>query len=84
MEESAEHQPHAPWNKSVIVGQKSAFKRKEIGTIRIQRQLQSRVRKIAKFDLGLDSKLWTHDLVKMRMHDICQGDDGWPHATVMQ
>ena len=61
MEESAEHQPHAPWNKSVIVGksQRSGSKR-------------------------LDSKLWAYDLVKMRMHDICQGDDGWPHATVMQ
>jgi hypothetical protein len=36
MENSSEHEQHAPWNKGVIVGQKSPFKLKEIWAIRVK------------------------------------------------
>ena len=83
---SSEHVQHAPWNKGVIVGQKSPFKLKEIWAIRVrlQLQLQHRVRELAMFDLGLDRKLRACDLVKMRVRDICHGEHVAPRATVMQ
>ena len=84
MENTTEHVQHAPWNKGMIVDQKSPFKLKEIWAIRIRLQLQHRVRELAMFDLGLDSKLRACDLVKMRVHDICHGEHVSPRATVMQ
>jgi integrase len=84
MENTSEHVQQAPWNKGVIVGQKSPFKLKEIWTIRVRLQLQHRVRELAMFDLGLDSKLRACDLVKMRVRDICHGEHVSPRATVMQ
>lgn len=84
MANSSEHVQHAPWNKGVIVGQKSPFKLKEIWANRVRLQLQHRVRELAMFDLGLDSKLRACDLVKMRVRDICRGEHVSPRATVMQ
>ncbi len=84
MEHVTEHAKHTPWNKGVIVGQKSPFKLKEIWAIRVRLQLQHRVRELAMFDLGLDSKLRACDLVKMRVRDICHGEHIAPRATVMQ
>ncbi|MBK9443411.1 MAG: heavy metal sensor histidine kinase [Comamonadaceae bacterium] len=83
MENSSEHVQHAPWNMGVIVGQKSPFKLKEIWAIRDRLQPQHRVRELAMFDLGLDSKLRACDMVKMRMRDICHGEHVSPRATVM-
>ena len=57
---------------------------KEIWAIRVRLQLQHRVRELAMFDLGLDSKLRACDLVKMRVRDICHGEHISPRATVMQ
>jgi len=39
---------------------------------------------LALFDLGLDSKLRSCDLVKLRVRDICHGDHVATRATVMQ
>ena len=84
MENSSKHVQHTPWNKGVIVGQKSPFKLKEIWAIRVRLQLQHRARQLVMFDLGLDSKLRACDLVKMRVRDICHGEHVSPRATVMQ
>ena len=84
MGNATEHVQHAPWNKGAMVGQKSPFKLKEIWAIRVRLQLQHRVRELAMFDLGLDSKLRACDLVKMRVRDICHGDRVSPRANVMQ
>lgn len=84
MENTTDHEQHAPWNKGVIVGQKSPFKLKEIWAIRVRLQRQHRVRELAMFDLGLDSKLRACDLVKIRVRDVCHGENVSPRATVMQ
>ena len=68
----------------MIVGQKSPFKLTEIWAIRVRLQLQHRVRELAMFDLGLDSKLRACDLVKMRVRDICHGEHVSRRATVLQ
>ena len=46
-----------PWNKGKIVGQKAPFKVKEIWALRVRLQMESRVRELALFNLGIDSKL---------------------------
>lgn len=84
MEKTTDQAERTPWNKGVIVGQKSPFKLKEIWAIRVRLQLQHRVRELAMFDLGLDSKLRACDLVKMRVRDICHGEHISPRATVIQ
>jgi len=41
------------WNKGKLVGQKAPFKIQEIWAIRIRLQMQSRLRNLALFDLGI-------------------------------
>ena len=60
-----------PWNKGKLVGQKAPFKVKDIWAIRVRLQMQHRVRDLALFDLGIDSKLRGCDLVKLRVRDLC-------------
>jgi len=72
------------WNKGKIVGQKSPLKQKEIWAIRVRLQLAHRMRELALFDLGLDSKLRACDLVKLRVRDVCHGDRMATRAIIMQ
>jgi integrase len=46
-----------PWNRGKIVGQKAPFKLKDIWALRVRLQMESRVRELALFNLGIDSKL---------------------------
>jgi len=72
------------WNKGKIVGQKTPLKIKDIWAIRIRLQLTKRVRELALFNLGLDSKLRACDLVKLKVRDVCHGSRVATRATVMQ
>ena len=47
-----------PWNKGKIVGQKAPLKLKDIWALRVRLQVEHRVRELALFNLGIDSKLW--------------------------
>ena len=73
-----------PWNKGKILGQKPPLTLKEIWAIRIRLQLDRRVRKLALFNLAIDSKLRGCDLVGIRVHDIVQGSHVAARAVVMQ
>lgn len=73
-----------PWNKGRIVGQKAPLKLKEVWAVRIRLQLAERVRDLALFNLGIDSKLRGCDLVQLRVRDICHGDRIAARAIVMQ
>lgn len=46
--------------------------------------MESRVRELALFNLGIDSKLRGCDLVALKVRDICHGDQVASRATVMQ
>jgi len=81
---SQTHRPREPWNKGKLVGQKAPFKLKEVWAIRVWLQLEHRTKELALFDLGLDSKLRSCDLVKLRVRDICHDDRVAARATVMQ
>lgn len=74
----------APWNKGKLVGQKAPLRLNEIWASRVRLQLSHRVRELALFNLAIDSKLRTCDLVKLRMQDICHGDHITAGAIVLQ
>src|SRR5215203_2006064 len=73
-----------PWNKGKLVGQKAPLKVKDIWAIRVRLQLQLRTRDLALFDLGIDSKLRSCDLVKLRVRDVCHGDRVASRAIILQ
>ena len=73
-----------PWNKGKIVGQKAPFKLKDIWALRVRLQMEGRVRELALFNLGIDSKLRGCDLVALKVRDVCHGDQVTTRAIVMQ
>ena len=73
-----------PWNKGKIVGQKAPLKLKDIWALRVRLQMGSRVRELALFNLGIDSKLRGCDLVKLKVRDVRHGDQVAARAIVMQ
>lgn len=73
-----------PWNNGKIVGQKAPSKPKDIWALRVRLQLESHVRELALFNLGIDSKLRGCDLVALKVRDVCHGDQVAARAIVMQ
>ena len=73
-----------PWNKGKLVGQKAPLRLKEIWAIRIRLQLAERTRELALFNLAVDSKLRSSDLVSLRVRDITHGERIAARAIVMQ
>ncbi|MNV41213.1 hypothetical protein D3C71_1328420 [compost metagenome] len=73
-----------PWNKGKIVGPKAPFKLKEIWATRVRFQMEGRVRELALFNLGIDSKLRGRDLVSPKVRDICHGAQMATRSVVMQ
>lgn len=84
MNTSAPSAHSEPWNKGKIVGQKAPFKIRDIWAIRVRLQMQARLRELALFNLGLDSKLRGCDLVSLRVRDVCHGSTVASRAIVMQ
>jgi hypothetical protein len=62
-----------PWNKGRLVGQKAPLKLKDIWALRVRLQLEGRVRELALFNLGIDSKLRGCDLVGLRVRHVRAG-----------
>ena len=75
---------HEPWNKGKIFGQKAPVKVKDIWALRVRLQMESRVRELALFNLGIDCKLRGCDLVSLKVRDICHGDQVASRAMVIQ
>ena len=73
-----------PWNKGKIVGQKAPFKVKDIWALRVRLQMEHRIRELALFNLGIDSKLRGCDLVALKVRDVSHGDQLAARAIVMQ
>lgn len=72
------------WNKGKIIGQKMPLKQQEIWAIRIRLQLSRDLRGLALFNLAIDSKLRSCDLVNLRVKDISNGGAIMSRAMVMQ
>ena len=80
------HNPEfqAPWNKGKLVGQKPPLKLREVWEVRIRLQISNAIRDLALFNLAIDSKLRSCDLVKIRVRDVTHGHAVSKRATVMQ
>jgi len=77
-------QKHIPWNKGKLIGQKPPLKLHEIWAIRIRLQIAKKIRDLAMFNLALDSKLRSCDLVKLKVRDVAHGSVISKRAMVMQ
>jgi len=75
---------HIPWNKGKLTGQKPALKLKEVWSIRIRLQLSNRTKELALFNMAIDSKLRSCDLVKLRVSDVVHGSHVLKRAMVIQ
>jgi len=73
-----------PWNKGKLIGQKPPLKLREIWAIRIRLQLKKETRELAMFNLAIDSKLRSCDLVKLKVRDVYHGNGISPRAMVLQ
>jgi hypothetical protein len=71
----------APWNKGRLVGQKPL---REVWAIRIRLQILNRTGDIALFNLTIDSKLRSCDLVRLRVADVAHAGRLLSRATVLQ
>lgn len=80
------HSPKSriPWNKGKLCGQKPPLKLPEIWTIRVHLQMAKKIRDLALFNLAIDSKLRSCDLVSLRVRDIYNGSTIAKRARVMQ
>jgi integrase len=78
------HLPGTPWNRGRIVGAKLPLKPKHVWSLRFHLHREHRVRGLALFDLAIDSKLRSCDLIKLLTGDLIL--DGQPklRTTVIQ
>ena len=72
------------WNKGKLIGQKPPLKLRETWAIRIRLQLKKETRELAIFNLAIDSKLRSCDLVKLKVRDVCHGNGIAPRAMILQ
>ncbi len=75
---------HTPWNKGKLTGQKPPLKPNEVWAIRIRLQIAHKKRDFALFNLALDSKVRSCDLVKLKVSDVAHGTHMSKRSTVMQ
>jgi hypothetical protein len=76
------------WSRAMDQGQdrrpEAPFKVQGIWALRVRLQMEDRVRELALFNLGIDSKLRGCDLISLKVRDICHGDQVASRAVVMQ
>lgn len=82
LEQNKQHR--IPWNKGKLTGQKPPLKLNEVWAIRIRLQIANKIRDLALFNLALDSKLRSCDLVKLKVSDVAHGSHIAKRSTVMQ
>ena len=75
---------HSPWNKGRLTGQKPPLKLQEVWSIRIRLEIAKSQRDLALFNLAIDSKLRSCDLVKLKVIDIAHGSTMLNRAMVIQ
>lgn len=67
-----------------LLGQKPPLKPKEVWAIRIRLQMRTKIRDLALFNLAIDSKLRSCDLVAMRVSDVTSGESIKDRTTIVQ
>jgi len=77
-------QKHTAWNEGKLIGQKPALKLKEVWAIRTRLQMAHKTRDLAMFNLAIDSKLRSCDLVKLQVLDVAHGRQILKRAMILQ
>ncbi len=77
-------QKHLVWNKGKLIGQKPPLKLKEVWAIRTRLQMAHKTRDLAMFNLAIDSKLRSCDLVKLQVRDVAHGTQILKRAMTLQ
>ncbi|MBF0266708.1 MAG: tyrosine-type recombinase/integrase [Gammaproteobacteria bacterium] len=73
-----------PWNKGKLTGQKPALKLKEVWAIQFLLKSQNFIKELAMFNLAIDSKLRSCDLVKLKVADVTHGPHVSKRAIIVQ
>jgi len=81
---SASINGYSPWNKGRLIGQKPPLKLQEVWSIRIRLEMTNKKRDLALFNLAIDSKLRSCDLVKLKVIDLAHGSAMLNRAIVIQ
>ena len=81
---TAQSTTRVPWNHGRLIGPKPPLKPRHIWAIRTRLQHDSRVRDLAMFNLGIDSKLRGCDLVRLRVSDVHLGEGVRLRTTIVQ
>src|SRR5436190_18438321 len=72
------------WNKGKLIGAKPPLRPKHVWAIRTKLQVEGRIRELAMFNLGIDSKLRGCDVVALKVEDIAPNGYAVERATVRQ
>lgn len=72
------------WNKGIRVGQKKAFKLEDIWRIRIRLELEKRFEELSLFNLAVDSKLRSCDLLSLKVRDVSRSGTVLSRTTIRQ
>jgi integrase len=75
---------HSHRYKGKLMGQKPPLKPKEVWAIRILLQIHEKTRDLALFNLAIDSKLRSCDLVALRVSDVVVADSVRERAVIVQ
>jgi len=70
--------------KGKLIGQKPPLKPKEVWSIRMRLQILGKIRDLALFNLAIDSKLRSCDLVALRVSDIAVAGSVRERAVIVQ
>src|SRR5579863_1117321 len=73
-----------PWNKGKLIGARPPLRPKHVWSIRTRLLLEGRIRDLALFNLAIDSKLRSCDVVAVRVEDVAPNGYTMERATVRQ
>ena len=79
-------EPHndGPDHPPKLLGQKPPLKPREVWAIRIRLQIKGKPRDLALFNLAIDSKLRSCDLVALRVSDVASGESIKERTMIVQ
>ena len=73
-----------PWNKSRIIDQKRPLQISHIWGIHIRLELEGKINDLVLFNMALDSKFCSCNLVKLKVSEVAYGHPISDRATVLQ
>jgi integrase len=71
-----------PWNKGKLIGQKPPLQPKHVWATRTKLQLDGRILDLALFNVAIDSKLRSCDVLALKVEDVASHDYAIERATV--